>query len=98
MGIEIGIGKAHAKAMGEPLLLGANDSVVLQGDSMLVRSEIAAEFNCYNRKLLVVDATVANVRLGGSFEAANLNSFVGLVRDGFGIKVAESETQIRLSK
>jgi transmembrane sensor len=112
-----------AKVMGEPLLLGANDSVVIQGDSVLVRSktadevthdlswrdgrlyfdqrtlgEIAAEFNRYNHKQLVVDATVANVRLGGSFEAANLNSFVGLVRDGFGIKVAESETQIRLSK
>jgi transmembrane sensor len=61
-------------------------------------AEIAAEFNRYNRKQLAVDATVADLRLGGSFDADNVDSFVRLVRDGFGLKVSEEGSQLRLSR
>jgi transmembrane sensor len=60
--------------------------------------EIAAEFNRYNRKQLAVDPTVADLRLGGSFEADNVVGFVRLVRDGFGLKVSEEGSQVRLSR
>lgn len=60
--------------------------------------EIAAEFNRYNRKQLAVDPTVADLRLGGSFDADNLDGFVRLVRDGFGLKVSEEGSQLRLSR
>jgi transmembrane sensor len=60
--------------------------------------EIAAEFNRYNRKQLTVDATVADLRLGGSFDADNVDGFVRLVRDGFGLKVSEQASQLRLSR
>lgn len=60
--------------------------------------EIAAEFNRYNRKQLVVDPTVASLRLGGSFDADNVDGFVRLVRDGFGLKVSEEGSQLRLSR
>lgn len=60
--------------------------------------EIAAEFNRYNRKQLAVDPTVADLRLGGSFEADNVVGFVRLVRDGFGLKVSDEGSQVRLSR
>ena len=60
--------------------------------------EIAAEFNRYNRKQLAVDPAVADLRLGGSFDADNVDGFVRLVRDGFGLKVSEEGSQIRLSR
>jgi transmembrane sensor len=60
--------------------------------------EIAAEFNRYNRKQLAVDATVADLRLGGSFDADNVDSFLRLVRDGFGLKVSQEGSQLRLSR
>ncbi len=60
--------------------------------------EIAAEFNRYNRKQLAVDPTVADLRLGGSFDADNVDGFVRLLRDGFGLKVSEEGAQRRLSR
>ena len=60
--------------------------------------EIAAEFNRYNRKQLAVDPTVADLRLGGSFDADNVDGFVRLVRDGFGLKVSEEGSRLRLSR
>lgn len=60
--------------------------------------EIAAEFNRYNRRQLAVDPTVADIRLGGSFDADNVDGFVRLVRDGFGLKVSEGGSQLRLSR
>ncbi len=60
--------------------------------------EIAAEFNRYNRRQLAVDPTVADLRLGGSFDADNVDGFVRLVRDGFGLKVSDEGPQLRLSR
>lgn len=60
--------------------------------------EIAAEFNRYNRKQLAVDPSVADLRLGGSFDADNVDGFVRLVRDGFGLKVSEEGSRLRLSR
>lgn len=58
-----------------------------------VRLEDAvAEFNRYNhRKLAVTDAQVAGMRIGGSFEATNTAAFTTLLRQGFGLKIRETE-------
>ena len=58
----------------------------------------ADEFNRYNRKQLVVEPAAAQIRIGGSFEAANVDGFVRLLHDGFGLNVAESDSEILISE
>jgi transmembrane sensor len=58
----------------------------------------ADEFNRYNRKQLVIEPAAAQIRIGGSFEAANVDGFVRLLHDGFGLKVAESDSEILISE
>ena len=61
-------------------------------------AEAAEVFNRYNRKKLVVEAAAADIRIGGSFEAVNVEGFARLLRQGFGLQVAESEDEIRISQ
>jgi transmembrane sensor len=56
------------------------------------------EFNRYNRKRLVVEPSAADIRIGGSFEAANIDGFTQLLQDGFGLQVVESDGEIRISE
>jgi transmembrane sensor len=56
------------------------------------------EFNRYNRKRLVVEPSAADIRIGGSFEAANIDGFTQLLQDGFGLQVIESDGEIRISE
>jgi transmembrane sensor len=58
----------------------------------------AEEFNRYNRKRLVVAPAAAEIRIGGSFEAANVDGFVRLLHDSFGLNVAESDGEISISQ
>jgi transmembrane sensor len=58
----------------------------------------ADEFNRYNRKQLVVEPAAAEIRIGGSFEAANVDGFVRLLHDGFGLNVAQSDSEILISE
>jgi transmembrane sensor len=59
--------------------------------------EIAAEFNRYNRKQLIVEGDAAAVRLGGSFDAHNVEAFARLVHEGFGLKLDQEQDTIKLS-
>jgi transmembrane sensor len=59
--------------------------------------EIAAEFNRYNRKQMVIEGEAAEVRLGGSFDAHNVEVFARLVHEGFGLKLDMDRDSIRLS-
>ncbi len=58
----------------------------------------AEEFNRYNRKKLRVTDTSAQVRIGGSFEAANLGAFVRLLQQGFGLRASDDGEEIRISR
>ena len=50
--------------------------------------QAAAEFNRYNRRQIRFgDAQAARLRIGGSFEATNLNAFTRLLHDAFGLTV-----------
>lgn len=63
----------------------------------LTLSEIAAEFNRYNQRQLVVDDELAGLRLGGSFDAHNVDGFVRLLREGFGVMAHPEGDRLRLS-
>ncbi|WP_077032984.1 FecR domain-containing protein [Pelomonas sp. KK5] len=59
-------------------------------------AEIAAEFNRYNRRQLVVQGEAARLELGGSFDPNNLQGFIELLSTGFGIKASYENEQIVL--
>jgi len=61
-------------------------------------SEVAAEFNRYNRQqLVVIDADAASIRIGGIFPASKPVDFVRLLRDAYGLQVEETANSIRIS-
>jgi len=61
-------------------------------------SNVAAEFNRYNTKPLVItDKEAGEMRIGGSFPAGNPRGFAQLLRDAYGLKVTESATEIKIS-
>ncbi|MEA1648211.1 FecR domain-containing protein [Nitrospirillum sp. BR 11164] len=61
--------------------------------------EVATEFNRYNRKQLVVPAEgpMGDIRIGGSFEATNVDAFARLLHSGFGLKIVDDGREIRIS-
>lgn len=66
-------------------------------DQMTI-AEAAAQFNRYNRKKLVVaDDGAANIRIGGSFEATNVEGFARLVQSGFGLAIDVRDDRIVIS-
>ena len=50
--------------------------------------QAASEFNRYNRRQIRLgDAQAARLRIGGSFEATNVEAFTRLLHDAFGLTV-----------
>ncbi|MFT4089980.1 MAG: FecR domain-containing protein [Asticcacaulis sp.] len=61
--------------------------------------EVAAEFNRYNEKqLLITDTQTADIRIGGSFEATNVEAFSQLLNQGFGLRIKTSDKKIEVSR
>lgn len=61
-------------------------------------AEAAAEFNRYNvRKLVIDDPETAAIRIGGSFQSNNIDAFVRLLRDAYGLRIEVSGGQTRIS-
>lgn len=61
-------------------------------------SDVAAEFNRYNRQqLIVTDPGVAAIRIGGMFPASRPADFIRLLRDAYGLKIEETPEAIRIS-
>ncbi len=57
--------------------------------------EAVAEFNRYNkRQLTIEDASVAALRVGGSFKATDPESFVVALEKSFGVRVAAAEPDV----
>ncbi len=55
-------------------------------------AEAVAEFNRYNRKQLVIeDPAIANIHIGGAFEATDLDSFVAALQT-FGIRAVTHDS------
>jgi transmembrane sensor len=65
--------------------LGWRQGVLVFADRPL--REVAAEFNRYNRRqLVVVDPEVGNVLIAGRFRPTNLDGLVRLLEPGFGVE------------
>jgi transmembrane sensor len=59
--------------------------LVFDGTSL---AEVADEFNRYNRQqLLISDPSVAAIRISGTFKALNVQAFVRLLKEAYGLKV-----------
>lgn len=80
------------------------DTLLSWRDGLLVfnnrpLAEVAAEFNRYNRRQLVVDPSAGRVRVDGTFKANNIDGFVRLVTQGFGVTSSVSnEDQVVLKR
>lgn len=62
-------------------------------------AQAVEELNRYNRrKLVVMDQEVATTRIGGSFEATNVDGFARLLRNAFGFTTVEEDAIIRISR
>ncbi len=58
-------------------------------------AQAAAEFNRYNRRqITIADPTIANLRVGGSFEATDPQSFVNALEHSFGVRASLSGPDI----
>jgi transmembrane sensor len=72
-----------------------------EGMLVFARSTLAdavTEFNRYNRRKLVVEGdAAANVRIGGSFEAQNIDAFARLLQQAFGLSVKDDGEEIVIS-
>lgn len=60
--------------------------------------QAAHEFNRYNsRKIRLGDAQAAQLRIGGSFEATNVDAFTRLLHDAFGLTVTTEHDGITIN-
>lgn len=61
-------------------------------------SDVAAEFNRYNRRRIVItDPAAAAIRIGGTFQASNVEAFTRLLRDAYGLRIASDSDDIKIS-
>jgi transmembrane sensor len=60
--------------------------------------EVAAEFNRYNQKKLIIAPTVADIRIGGVFDAENVDVFARLLERAYGMKIDDSGAEIHVSQ
>jgi transmembrane sensor len=57
-------------------------------------ADAAAEFNRYNRKQVVVRGKAAGLRIGGAFEAGNVDAFARLLRQAYGLEVDDDGARV----
>lgn len=74
-----------------PLEAAAIDQALSWRDGLLIfedrpLGEVAAEFNRYNRVQLAVDPSATGVIVDGSFRASNVQGFIRLLEQGFGVR------------
>ena len=61
-------------------------------------SEVALEFNRYNSmQLIIADPAASRIPIGGSFKASNIDSFVRLLRDAYGLNIEQDRNTVRIS-
>jgi transmembrane sensor len=61
-------------------------------------ADAVREFNRYNRKqITIADADTGAIRIGGSFQAANVDAFVRLLHDAYGLRVESGTDSVKIS-
>lgn len=58
---------------------------------------VAEDINRYNARKMEVVGPAREIRIGGSFRSDNIEGFTQLLRDGFGLKVVETNDKIVIS-
>jgi transmembrane sensor len=58
----------------------------------------AAEFNRYNKKHIIVVGAARDQRIGGRFRPDNAEGFASLIKEGFGLKIEDTGTEIIVSE
>jgi len=61
-------------------------------------AEVAEEFNRYNAKHIIVEGSARKIHIGGSFKADNVNIFVLLLHQGFGLSVNDQGDRIVVTR
>lgn len=62
-------------------------------------ADAVAEFNRYNEtKIVIDDAVVAGILIGGNFRSTNVEAFVRLLEDGFPLRIERQGERIVLSR
>jgi transmembrane sensor len=62
-------------------------------------ADAVADFNRYtNRKIVIEDPAIANIRIGGNFRSDNADAFLSLIQSGFSIHVEQHSDRIVLTK
>jgi len=65
----------------------------------LTLAEAASQFNRYNqKKLIITDPAVGSVRIGGRFDANNVQAFAHLLHEGFGLTIEDEGTVLKISR
>jgi len=58
----------------------------------------AEEFNRYNRrKIIVTSPEAAAIRIGGTFETDNIDGFVELLQQGYGLKIEKTDDSVKIT-
>jgi transmembrane sensor len=58
----------------------------------------AEEFNRYNRrKIIVTSPEAAAIRIGGTFETDNIDGFVELLQQGYGLKIEKTDDTVKIT-
>lgn len=61
-------------------------------------ADAVAEFNRYNSKKIVIgDSETAEIRIGGTFQVSNVDAFVRLLHDAYGIHVEPHADGVKIS-
>jgi transmembrane sensor len=102
-----GGGLLYSKPAGTLVAVNAQDKVqrslswrhgTLEFDQSTL-ADVAAQFNRYNEKQLVLmDPETAHMRVGGSFDAVGVDAFARLLATGFNLRVETHGDQIRVSQ
>lgn len=102
-----GGGLLYSKPAGTLVAVNAQDKVrrslswrhgTLEFDQTTL-ADVAAQFNRYNDKQLVLmDPETAHMRVGGSFDATGVDAFARLLATGFNLRVETQGDQIRVSQ
>lgn len=62
-------------------------------------ADAAAEFNRYNQtQISILDPQTAGIRIGGSFEATNVDAFVRLLQNAYGLEIKRAGETIEISE
>jgi len=73
------------------------DRTLIFSDETL--AAVVAQFNRYNRRQLIIeDASLRGLRMGGYFRPTNLDDFVGVLQSDFGVKVVPDGSRLLLTR